>query len=360
MGRWDDKDNWEGDRDVDEYAGQDWKSRILGGNYDNRYRGVKHFGHGSRRNKKRKKSIAIVIIVILIIGVFGFILFIQGYFDELIENMPQEIQDISKTVKDFTTKTTEDIPEKITDVSKIIEDEFPKISKSIDNIKVPEAPPLIANITEFFESKPTSIDESKAAIDYINQLRVDAGRNKIVFDARVYDLALARVRDTIEYDYFDHTNPITGTCPDSMKKDYGLRSNEYAAENLGSGYSSEISAINGWMGSQGHRYNLLYSTHTAGAVACEKSVCAFLGLNNDLFGSGCSVAAEGQAWHKELGKCSDAQFAQLDEMNEKYLRDLAEYEKLPQIAQSQAQYQKGMKMYNDLNRQLTAIENFRC
>ena len=90
MGRWNDKDNWEGDRDVDEYAGQDWKSRILGGNYDNRYRGVKNYGYGSRRSKT--KSITIGIAFLLIIVVLGFILYDQGYLDESIQNMPQEIQ----------------------------------------------------------------------------------------------------------------------------------------------------------------------------------------------------------------------------------------------------------------------------
>lgn len=293
-----------------------------------------------RKSQSKRAGIIIgVVIVASVIGIYAYQNFLASPL--AIEMMDKAMEGIDKA-------------------SERIQDELPKISETIENIQVPDAPPLIAEIPEFFESKPTSIDESKAAIDYINELRVDVGRNKISFDARVYDLAIARVRDTIEYDYFDHTNPITGTCPDSMKKDYGLRSNEYVAENLGSGYSSEKAAINGWMGSQGHRYNLLYSDHTAGAVACEKSVCAFLGLNNDLFGSGCSTAAQGQAWHKELGKCSDEQFAQLDRMNEKYLRDVAEYEKLPQIAQSEAEYQKGMQMYNDLQKQLAAIENFKC
>jgi len=51
------------------------------------------------------------VIIIAIIGIFvlGFILFEQGYLDESIQNTPQEVQDISKTAKDFATETTEKI-----------------------------------------------------------------------------------------------------------------------------------------------------------------------------------------------------------------------------------------------------------
>ena len=302
-------------------------------------RGKKQRRQIKKSQTKRAGIVIGVVIAASIIGIYAY----QNFF-------------ASPLATEMMNKAMEGIDK----ASELVENELPKITKTIEEIKVPEAPPLIAEVPVLFKSKPTSIDDSKASIDYINQLRADAGRKKISFDARVYDLAIGRARDVIEYDYFDHTNPITGTCPDSMKKDYGLKSNEYVAENLGSGYSSEKSAINGWMGSQGHRYNLLYSTHTAGAVACEKSICVFLGLNNDLFGSGCSTAAQGKAWHSELGKCTDKQFAQLDQMNEKYLNDLAEYEKIPQNTQSQAQYQKAMQMYNDLQSQLQAIENFHC
>ena len=117
-----------------------------------------------------------------------------------------------------------------------------------------------------------------------------------------------------EYKYLDHTNPYTGSCPDNMKSDYGLKSYEYVAENAfgiadyqeGSCTKIEMKPmtipIDDWMTSRGHRYNLLYDGHTAGAVGCYKSMCVFLGLNRDRFGEGCYTAEQGQAQWESVGK----------------------------------------------------------
>ncbi len=59
----------------------------------------------------------VIIIAISGIFVFGFILFEQGYLDESIKNTPQEVQDISKTAKDFATETTEKLSETINEIS---------------------------------------------------------------------------------------------------------------------------------------------------------------------------------------------------------------------------------------------------
>jgi uncharacterized protein YkwD len=115
---------------------------------------------------------------------------------------------------------------------------------------------------------------------------------------------MARVNDMDQYNYMDHVNPITGTCPDNIKTQYDLSSGEYVAENAfgfdwGGSYSSglEKQAVDSWMTSQGHRFNLLYPQHTAGVVACSSGGhCVFEGLNTNLFGSGCHKAAEGIAY----------------------------------------------------------------
>lgn len=150
----------------------------------------------------------------------------------------------------------------------------------------------------------SSEENSKAAIAYVNQFRRQYGKREIVFDGRVFGLAVARAKDQRENSYLDHTNPTTGSCPDNMKANYGLRPDEYVAENvLGNPeYSEEpltriekrpmTDAIVPWMDSRGHRYNLLYNEHVAGAVGCYKNMCVFLGLNHNQFGEGCYKAAE--------------------------------------------------------------------
>lgn len=156
--------------------------------------------------------------------------------------------------------------------------------------------------------------DSRQAIDYLNKIRKQNGKNEISFDKRVFELALARAKDMREHNYLDHTNPYTGTCPDNLKDNFGIKSYEYVAENaFGNPQYSEGSCteiefksmtepIDDWMTSRGHRYNLLYDDHISGAVACYKNMCAFLGLNRDRFGEGCHTAEEGIAHWESVGK----------------------------------------------------------
>ena len=163
----------------------------------------------------------------------------------------------------------------------------------------------------------TSVDQSKESLTYINDIRKQYGKAPLSFDNRLYNLAKARGSDLDAYNYFDHTNPVTGTCAWSIKSEYGLKSNENAAENV---YGSKISTNNGpvqnkayqsgiekdavdsWLTSRGHRYNLLYSNHVSGAIYCSpNSNCVFLGLNYDNFGEGCHTGTEGFAFWNGIG-----------------------------------------------------------
>lgn len=148
-------------------------------------------------------------------------------------------------------------------------------------------------------------DKSIGAFNYINSIRKDKKVSTIRWDDRVYELGIARVKDMHKYIYMDHTNPITGSCPDNIKRKYGLYTNEYVAENvygIQGGYADPISAIDSWMTSRGHRYNLLYPDHKSGAIACYKGYCVFLGLNKDRFGQGCYTSQEGLAFWNSAKK----------------------------------------------------------
>lgn len=155
----------------------------------------------------------------------------------------------------------------------------------------------------------SSEDESKKAIQEINQIRKSYGRTPINYSSQVYALALARAKDMNEYGYYDHTNPKTQTCADTMKASYGFDPSDYLAENINTyvavgGVSSMkletmSDSIKAWMDSRGHRYNLLYSMHLAGAVACDGNKFVFLGLNKKELGKGCHTGKEGlDYWEK--------------------------------------------------------------
>ncbi len=154
-----------------------------------------------------------------------------------------------------------------------------------------------------------SEDESKKAIQEINGIRKSYGKPPINYSTKAYNLALARAKDMNQYGYYDHTNPNTKTCADTMKLAYGFGDKDYLAENIntyvnvGGGVSLSMQtmsdSIKAWMNSRGHRFNLLYDMHLAGAVACDQNKCVFLGLNSEGFGKGCYTAKEGQEhWEK--------------------------------------------------------------
>ncbi|KGF71564.1 hypothetical protein DO97_17515 [Neosynechococcus sphagnicola sy1] len=162
-------------------------------------------------------------------------------------------------------------------------------------------PMLLSAMPTRFQYRSSETSAQKA-FEYVNQLRQRYGRSAIAWDERVYELAMARAKDMMAQGYYDHTNPFTGECPDKMRPQFGLSANEYVAENI-DGYAEQVlfswakirpveDAVRDWMTSRGHRYNLLYKEHTAGAIACYKDKCVFLGLNQNQFGKGCYKMAD--------------------------------------------------------------------
>ncbi|RLI76091.1 hypothetical protein DRO97_01685 [Archaeoglobales archaeon] len=178
-----------------------------------------------------------------------------------------------------------------------------------------KAKEIVSSIQEELIKENSTIEDSKKAIDKINEIRKSYGRNPINFDKRAYNLALARAKDMVENEYFDHVNPKTGECAVSIRFKYGFNSNEYVAENIfgkfyGSSYKDyasyssgiEEEAIESWMTSRGHRYNLLFPNHYAGAMACYHSACVFIGVNHDYFSDRCTTGAEGLSFWENAPK----------------------------------------------------------
>jgi uncharacterized protein YkwD len=134
------------------------------------------------------------------------------------------------------------------------------------------------------EITASSKERSIEIFEYINELREQNGVRKIAWDDKIYDLALYKANDMTDRGYFDHPDP-EGKCPGSYAGQFGLSSSSSCyADNL-FGYSSptyfnQKEAINSWMTSRGHRYNLLFSGHTKGAFACNSQNCVFIGYGS--------------------------------------------------------------------------------
>jgi len=271
MGRWKDKDNWEGDRDVDEFAGQDWKSRVLGGNYDNRYRGVKNYGRNSRRSKT--KSVTVGIVFLIIIGVFGFVLFDQGYLDETIKQAPQEIQDATESAKEIVTEVTEKAKEIVDETTEkateIINEQTDTVSKKINEIQ--EGIPIV--------DLPETSEKEKLAEEEIHRLvnieRMKQGLSALSYDTKLAGVAKLHSVDMYERSYFEHDTP-EGKDPTDRATSVGYQCQKRVGNLIYSGVAENIfmfegaslsfwespesiaiDAVSGWMDSPGHRENIL-------------------------------------------------------------------------------------------------------
>lgn len=213
-------------------------------------------------------------------------------------------------------------------------------------------------------------DTSEYAIDIINKIRSGHGKNPIVYDSRIDDLALARAQDMYRYGYLDHKNPYTETCPNNIKSDFGFDQNESLIENAALYEYDEFAdppiadIVDAWMKSTGHRYNLLYYDHKAGGFACYDQYCVFLGMTeNGYTGSSnteCHTTKEGVEFFKKLVSCSDQKMLEYESLQKEFKELRMKYEKIPHIVRSEIEYLNAESMYKKLEDARTKIESFRC
>lgn len=336
----------------------------------------------------RYEMIRAILLVIIIIGA-GLVVITPGALDLIWEHNFSGLGDtlkpesLSEILPEFDKETMLQIytqpesPPEDDKINKLL------VEKTPDTAEEPDTPirDLAGNIGEkisnFAEeiSKPSQTTEeaSQEALDYVNQMRTLNGRPAIKWDPRVFSLAGAWSQELYETGQFDHTNPITGNCPAILKGRFGLSANEDVADNLHlTGYGRDglnptlnnppsTGVIDGWMESPGHRYNLLYHDHIAGAYACHGGLCTFMGLNHDEYGGECSTAAEGEAQFAKLESCTPQQLSQYENILKNYDDDIKEYNrKVPRVVSSHSEYQFYMDWFDDLERQQRVIDNFTC
>jgi|GEM_PF-2441769 len=166
--------------------------------------------------------------------------------------------------------------------------------------------------TKYEIETPTEWRESRDAFEYINEIRLDYDQSKIEWDEKLYELAVARSKDMVGKKYFDHVTP-EGKCVADFKAEYGFSEYNVAENCAGSyylggettGWYSPKEAVDNWMESRGHRYNLLYPFHTKGAIGCYKGICVFLGANKEYYGLGsgpCTTGEEGLNYWNSVEK----------------------------------------------------------
>lgn len=94
------------------------------------------------------------------------------------------------------------------------------------------------------------------AVELTNLERASAGLPPLKTNPALMAAARAHSLAMSEGDFFDHTNPTTGSTPGDRARAAGYLWTAIG-ENIGLGYPSPEDAVMGWMASQGHRENLL-------------------------------------------------------------------------------------------------------
>lgn len=124
-------------------------------------------------------------------------------------------------------------------------------------------------------------NESIKAFEYMNSLRKENGVRELEWNENLYELALFRAKDMSERNYFSHKTPDGKCAMTYYASTYGVRGTP--GENIGEGHLIQKDAVDGWMRSEGHRYNMMHATHISGAIAKYKDEYVFLGLGTQLW-----------------------------------------------------------------------------
>jgi uncharacterized protein YkwD len=93
-----------------------------------------------------------------------------------------------------------------------------------------------------------------------NAERAAAGCGDLRTDERLRTAARGHSQDMAANDYFDHTG-LDGRSPFDRMRDAGYP--DPAGENIAYGYRTPADVMAGWLGSEGHRRNLLTCSHQA-------------------------------------------------------------------------------------------------
>lgn len=96
--------------------------------------------------------------------------------------------------------------------------------------------------------------------ELVNKERAKAGVAPLVINNKLSKMAQIKAEDIFEHNYWDHTSPIYGS-PSEMAKAFGI-TDKGCGENLCWYADTPEDAVTSWMGSEGHKANILNPKYT--------------------------------------------------------------------------------------------------
>ena len=126
-------------------------------------------------------------------------------------------------------------------------------------------------------------------VSLTNAERTGHGLDALESCGRLHVAAQGHGQDMRDQDFYDHTNPYTGSGPGERSTAAGYQWS-YIGENIAMGYETPKSVLRAWMNSEGHRANIL-------------SDFSHIGIGIVAVGSG--EDAEGYYWVQKFGRGGD-------------------------------------------------------
>ncbi|WP_339166269.1 CAP domain-containing protein [Paenibacillus sp. FSL R5-0341] len=116
------------------------------------------------------------------------------------------------------------------------------------------------NNTSNSGGESTQSDFATQVVKLVNAERAKSGLSALTSDALLDKVAVAKVKDMSNNNYFDHQSPTYGS-PFDMMKQFGV-TYSYAGENIAKGQKTPQEVVTAWMNSEGHRANILSKNFT--------------------------------------------------------------------------------------------------
>lgn len=128
------------------------------------------------------------------------------------------------------------------------------------NTAVPPTNTLTSSGEDF-----TSYDDNQAMLNLVNQERCAQGLTPVTYNGQLYNAALQHSVDMLKNDFFDHA----GSDGSTIKERASAQGYPWLAigENIAAGQVDANEAFADWMGSPGHRDNILKPEYREMAVA---------------------------------------------------------------------------------------------
>jgi uncharacterized protein YkwD len=129
---------------------------------------------------------------------------------------------------------------------------------------------VVPSVVSSASMSPLPVSQQGALLAAMNARRTEAGAERLLTHPILAALAQAHADDMASKGYFSHVSPSGVTFEQRISSSgYTGTSN---AENLGLTSNDALEIVSGWMGSEGHRVNLLNTAYVSVGIGVSRGM----------------------------------------------------------------------------------------